>query len=259
MVSLYGLLTNDTERQRLVRQCNDAMARKFWRDFDTWSPQDKRDKPQSVLTRLRAFLSDPRLRGMLGQPRGKLSFPTLVGRHNVFVADLARGELGAETSQLLAVSFAFELERVLRTRRDRWPFYAYLPDVQFLHPGVGARTLATDIPGAGWTVGIDQIAGLAPQLRAGLLGAERVLAFRVGPDDARQVAGRFRLPQAETTLTQLAEDRVAISGTKYEWRPIEPLRPRYGQAAHITRRSAQALGVPPQAVQRKIDQYLDGL
>ena len=260
MVKLYGLLTNTEERAHLVGQCEDSMARKFWRDFEAWDRRDKRDKPQSALTRLRAFLSDPILRGMLGQTgQSKLSFGALIERGNVFVADLARGELGTDTAQLMGVLFALELERLLGNRETGTPFYVYLPEVQFLHPEVAARVLGSATERAGWMVSIDQVAGLDPSTRTGLLGAERVLSFRLGPDDARQLAGRFRLPQAETTLTTLAADRVAISDTKYAWQALPVEHRTYRHAAHIRRRSEQGLGARPGVVHRKIDGYLDRL
>ena len=66
MLALVPFLTNPEFRQRVVGFCDDPIVRPFWEDFEKRPVREKRDIPQSVLTRVRSFLADPALRCMLG-------------------------------------------------------------------------------------------------------------------------------------------------------------------------------------------------
>lgn len=259
LLGMYALLTNADYRRRIVAQCQDGMTRRFWADFDTWSADDQRDKPQPVLTRLEAFLSDPDLRAVLGQTKSTLDLNRVVDQKQVLVADLPRHQLGPETAKLFASLLATRLQTILESRAAGWPFYLYLPDADHVHIQLAARAIASRFVNGGVVAGVQQLVGHEHSHRSALLGAERIITFRAGPDDARLMAGRFPMPQAETTLTTLSRSRLAISGEKYELQSMPRWPANHGGAQHIKRRSKNILGVPKQQVTAKIDRFLDSL
>lgn len=259
LLGMYALLTNADYRRRIVAQCQDPMARRFWADFEGWSHDDKRDKPQPVLTRLEAFLSDPHLRCVLGQSKSTLDLERVVSEGQVLIADLPRHVLGAETAKLFASLLTVRLQTALGAKAGERPFYVYLPEAQHVHVALAARSLTSRYTNAGIVTSIDQLVGRDPEHKNALQNAGRVVSFRLGADDARTLAGRFPLAQAETTLTTLAPHRAAVSGHKYELDTYAPLSADCGARSHVLRRSTNILGTPRKPVERKITQFLDGL
>lgn len=259
LLGMYALLTNADYRRRIVAQCHDPMARRFWTDFEGWSHEDKRDKPQPVLTRLEAFLSDPYLRSVLGQVKSTLDVERVVRERQILLVDLPQHVLGAETARLFACLLAVRLQTLLEARRGGWPYFVYLPEAQHIHVALTARALTGRYRNAGMVAGIDQLMGYAPPERNALMSAGRIITFRLGVDDARAVVGRFPLAQAEAALTTLADSRLALSGHKYELEAyaVDPML--YKSREHILRRSRDILGVPRAPVEGMIERFLDGL
>lgn len=258
LLGMYVLLTNADYRQRIVSQCQDPLQRRFWADFESWKAEDQRDKPQPVLTRLEAFLSDPLLRNVLGQTRSTLDLDRVVRDRQVLVADLPRQAIGAETAKLFGCLLATRVQTILEGREGGWPFYVYLPEAHQVHVALLARAITSQLKNAGLVAGVSQLVGHERSDQNALLGAQRVVAFRLGPDDARLVAGRFPLPQAAKALTTLGNDRLAISGARHELQALERLPGQHRAAAHIQRRSNKILGVSRVTVEDKIERFLNG-
>jgi hypothetical protein len=259
MLSLYALLTNSDFRARTVLRCTDPLTRKFWTEFEAWDRRDKRDKPQPVLTRLRAFLSDPQLRNVLGQVSGALDLERVVRQRQIFLADLSRATLGAETSRLFGCLLATRLQSILAARTGGWPFYIYIPEAHLMHAEVAARILQSPVPHGGAVVSLDQIAGYAPDVRASLLTPQTLLAFRMAADDVRYVSPRFPTAQPDTLLPTLSPDRLCMSGFKYELQALDALPAVHCSRTAIIQRSQRALGVPRKQIEAKIERFIDGL
>jgi hypothetical protein len=259
MLSLYALLTNADFRARTVVHCKDPLTRKFWNEFEAWDSRDKRDKPQPVLTRLRAFLSDPHLRNVLGQVKGALDLDRVVTNRQIFLADLSRAQLGSETSRLFGCLLATRLQSILSARSGGWPFYIYIPEAHLMHIEVAAELLQTPLQRGGAVVSLDQVAGYAPDIRASLLTPQTLIAFRMATDDVRYVASRFPVSQAETLLPTLSPHRLVTSGFQYELQALDKLPGEYRSRDAIVRRSRKALGVPKAVIEDKIERFIDAL
>lgn len=257
LISLYALLTNSQYRQRLVAQCDDPLTRRFWAEFETWPLRDQRDKPQPVLTRLRAFLSDPQLRNVLGQVKGALSLERVVAERQILLADLSRIELGAETSRLFACLLATRLQSVLEARRTGWPFYIYLPEADQVHVAIVGRLLRGRYSAAGVVASAQGVGGLSACDRASLLTPETLVAFRLGLEDASLLQARFPIARSETTLPILAPDRLAVSDWRFELQALARSERSHGQRATIAKRSAKGLGISRAKIEKKIGKFLE--
>ena len=255
---MYPLLTNARFRNGLISQCTDSLTRSFWEnDFGTWPQRDQRDKPQPVLTRLRAFLSDPLLRNVLGQVNGALDLERIVQNRQIFIADLDRVAIGQESSRLLACLLVSRLQSALESRGSGWPFYIYLPALEQVHVGIGGRVLAGRYAAAGVVAGVNALDGLTAENRGDLLSAETLVSFRLPPDDVRHVAPRFRIPKPDENLTTLTADRLAVSGYLHELKVADSEAKTWNQAASIERRSRNVLAVRRRLVEKKIDRFID--
>lgn len=260
LLSLYALLTNAQYRQRMVQQCEDPLTRRFWSEFEAWPLRDQRDKPQPVLTRLRAFLSDPQLRNVLGQVNGSLSLERIVAKRQILLADVSRIELGSETSRLFACLLVTRLKAVLEARRSGWPFYIYLPEADQVHVAIAGALLSGRYAAAGVVASAQGIAGYRPGERTALLTPETLIAFRLGLDDARLVHSRFPIARSETSLPILEGNRLAVSDWRYELKAVARENTRHRrQRAAIQCRSRRVLGVSRQTIEGKIRRFLENI
>jgi len=258
-LSLYPFLTNSDYRRRALHYCEDPVISAFWEDFERWPARDKRDKIQPVMTRLEAFLSDPQLRNVLGQIKAELDVERIVRNGDVFIAGLSARKLGAETSRLFASLLAMRFRSALMGREGGWPFYIYLPEAHRVHARIAGKLLADTFAPGGAVVSVDQIGGYETNLRSGLLAADKLLAFRLAPDDVRYVMPRFPIAQAEDNLSTLAADHLVMSDHGYELKAIDPLPAPYLSGPKIIERSQDAFGVPRRPLERKIAQFFKGL
>ncbi len=257
LLGMYALLTNDDYRGRLLLQCSDPLTRRFWTEFSGWSKSDRRDKPQPVLTRLRAFLSDPVLRNVLGQVKGALDIERVVGKGQILIADLDHTKLGRETARLFACLLTTRFQSVLDKRSSGWPFYVYIPAADQVHVAITGCMLQGRYGAAGIVASVNQIGGLSMEQRSDLLSAETIISFRVAGDDVSHLIPRYRLPGTENALLTLGEDQLAVSNYRHPLKLTKPLPAPFGQRQAIMKRSDRALGVPRQKIEKKITSFLE--
>lgn len=257
MLSMYRVLTEAEFRKRAVARCADPIARRFWAEFEQWDERDKRDKPAPVLTRLRAFLSDPNLRNSLGQPRAPLDVDRVVSENQVFIADLAAGELGSETSMLFGCLLAFRFRVAMSKMASERPFYLHIPNAHRFSSLLCARLFELDAPLRGVTMSVDQIGGEDAEARSALLRAETLLAFRVGADDTRYLAPRFPVTKPDETLITLPPHHMASTTHQQELEalPLWQQRNRYRSA--VIRRSRRDIAVRRTVIEPKIQRFFD--
>ncbi|MEL7282608.1 MAG: hypothetical protein AAGK79_19810 [Pseudomonadota bacterium] len=259
LLGMYALFTNTAYRKRIVAQCQDSMTRRFWTDFEVWKEDDRRDKPQPVLTRLEAFLSDPHLRCVLGQTKSTLDMEHVVQNRQLLLADLPRLKLGAETSKLFGSLLLTRMQTLLEARPGGWPFYIYIPEAHHLHVALAARAMTSQFKNAGVVASIDQLTSYDRDHQGALLNAANLAAFRLSPDDARKVAARFPIPKAEVSLSTLQKHRLAVSDVSQELNVIDSIPAVHRSRDHILRRSQNVLTVPRKPAEQKITNFLDGL
>lgn len=256
-LSMYSVLRDKTYRQWVVSHSTDPIARAFWEDFERWPEKDQRDKPQPVITRLRAFLSDPNLRNVLGQVRGSLDIERIVENGQVFIADVSERELGFETSMLLGCLLGARFKVALSAKPLAQPFYLYVPDCDRFNAPMFSRLFSgTGECGAGITLSAEQIAHFESETRGTFLKAETLLAFRLGTDDVRHFTSRFGLPNPEADLPNLGPDRIASTLYQYEVEALDKYLALRQNRTHIIRRSRNVLAERRCVVERKIEKFL---
>jgi hypothetical protein len=256
-LSMFQVLRDKSYRQWVVSHCTDPIALAFWDDFERWPAKDQRDKPQPVMTRLRAFLSDPNLRNVLGQVRGALDIERIVRGGQVFIADVSQRKLGFETSMLLGCLLGSRFKVALSAGMLEQPFFLYVPDCDTFNASMFSRLFTgTGECGASVTLSTQQVAHFDIETRGALLRAETLLTFRASTDDVRHLADRFALPNPEADLPNLGADRFASNLLQYEAEALEPIYAKSGSRAHILKRSRNVLAERRGVVERRIERFL---
>src|SRR5262249_32466308 len=142
------LLTDDAYRAWVVRQVKDPFIRSFWEtEFAGYEPRFRREAIVPIQNKLGQFLLNPVVRNILGQVRNKVSIPFVMDKSRVFIANLAKGRIGHDKSNLLGslVATQFQLaamNRVTQAEHERRDFYLSIDEFQNFSTDAFAAMLA---------------------------------------------------------------------------------------------------------------------
>lgn len=96
------LLTNPALRRNLVGGQPDPLGTgPFWSWYEQLKPAERQQIIAPSLNKLRALSVRPDLRAVLGQTEPRFDLGDLVDMRRVVLVDLAKGDLGPESSALL--------------------------------------------------------------------------------------------------------------------------------------------------------------
>jgi hypothetical protein len=120
LISLHGLLVDDSFRKQLVSRTHDPMVRAFWQsEWASWNQQFRAEAISPVLNKVGAFTANPILRSVLGDPAAKLDFRHVLDSGKVLLCNLSKGRLGDDASQLLGSLLVAGVQLAAMSRADQ--------------------------------------------------------------------------------------------------------------------------------------------
>lgn len=193
-----------------------------------------------IQSKVGAMLTDPKLRQFLVDFKEPLSLRKAMDEGQIVIVNLARGVLGADTSNLLAglllqtIALA-ALSRQSRTERHRHPCHLYLDEFEhFLTPGTAGMLSEVRKVGLSVTLANQYLHQLTDGVKAAVMGnVGTLIAFRVGPEDARALSRHFEgieeidlqnLPNYEVYIKLMVagEPLRTFTGRAIKWYRIDP-------------------------------------
>jgi hypothetical protein len=151
-----------------------------------------------IQSKVGAFLTDPKLRQFLVDFKEPLSLRKAMDEGQIVIVNLARGILGADTSNLLAGLLLQTIALAAMSRQslpsgERRPCHLYLDEFEhFLTPGTAGMLSEVRKVGLSVTLANQYLYQLDGGVRAAIMGnVGTVIAFRVGPEDARALSRHF--------------------------------------------------------------------
>lgn len=201
-VSLLGvsrMLIDARYRRWVVQQVQDPFVKQFWElEFESYDQRFMREAIAPIQNKVGALLQTPILRNILGQVKNKLSIPFVMDQRRIFIANLAKGRMGEDKSNLLGALLVsqFQLAAMARSSRpesERIDFLLVVDEFQnfatdaFASALSEARKYKLQIVLANQF--LDQI---SPPVRAAVFGnVGNIIAFRVGYADAELLSKEF--------------------------------------------------------------------
>jgi hypothetical protein len=196
------MLTDAKFRAHVLRHVRDVGVRSFWeRDFALMPEREQRERSLSTLNKVGQFLTDFRLRNIVGQPKSGFDIDDVLANRRVFIANLAQGELGLGKSRLLGALLIVCFHLAALRRRDRTPFHMAVDEFH----SFGASTFAEMLSGIrkyglSLTIAHQYLDQLDQPMRAALMGTtDNLVAFRLGVVDAAQIADLIDLDVGDLT------------------------------------------------------------
>jgi DNA helicase HerA-like ATPase len=271
LLGVLKLLTDDRYRRKVIARVEDDVVRRFWtEEFGAWSASFRTEALSPIQNKVGRILAAAPLRNILGQMTSTVDFHRIVDQGQVFVANLSKGQLGADKANLfgslLLTQFQLAaLRRADRPEEERRDFVLYIDEFQnfttesFAPMLSEARKYRLSLVLAHQY--LDQLSDVVRSAVFGNVGT--LIVFRVGQSDAEAFAKELehRFPPDDLTGLKRGEVRVRslVNGVPTvpdrAW-TLPPTGKRYGHDEHIIRRSRRNFGRPRQQVEEEISRFL---
>lgn len=208
--SLYALIERDGSvlpdilrlyadkafRRGVVAGIRNPIVRAYWIDeFEKYGDRQRAEVIAPVQNKLGGLLTDPRLYRAMVTPETSISFRSLMDDGGALIVNLAKGRMGADSSDILGSMMVATLGIAALSRAEtppnaRRPFFIYVDEFQ----SFTTLAFASMMPelrkvGVGLILAQQHYGQLDPEVLSATLGnAGTKIAFRVGAEDAPQIA-----------------------------------------------------------------------
>ena len=206
LVAMKFLITDDTYREQVLKYIKDPIIRGYWeQDWSALPERLRRERSLSTLNKLRAFITDPTLRNILGQSRSSIDFKRVLDHKKILIANLNKGRLGRGKSQLLGALLVAQFYLAAMTRpkhADLPPFFLYIDEFQSFSTSTFEQILSEARGyGLGLTIAHQYLDQLDQKLLAALKGnVSTIVSFRLGDEDADQISRNLGLEEPQTLM-----------------------------------------------------------
>jgi hypothetical protein len=220
IMGIPRLLSDEGYRAWVVAKVQDPVMCFFWRrEFAGMltNPRLVTEAISPVQNKVGQFLSAPLLRHILAQPKSTIDIPDIMETAKILLVNLAKGRIGEDSSALLGAmilsSFHFAaMRRVAQPETERKPFFLYADEFQ----SFATSTFASILSEArkyrlGLILAHQYISQLPEDVRDAIFGnVGSLVAFTVGPDDARFLAREFEPALTAEDLMNLDRYYMAV-------------------------------------------------
>jgi hypothetical protein len=186
---LYKIFTSDSFRANLIRQVHDDSAKQFWREVWPKYPHPVTEEP--IVTRMSKFDSQRSLK-IITSTVSALNFSDVIERRQIFIANIAKGVLGLDTSSILGTLLVSQFQLAAFRRANlpqfaRTPYYLFIDEFQnfktsaFNEIVIEARKYRLCL-----TLANQKLKDLDTETQSAVEAVETMIFFRLVDDDARK-------------------------------------------------------------------------
>lgn len=206
LLDLGRLFTDADFRDRLVSRIRDPAVARFWtEEYPGYDVRFRAEAAAPVLNKVGQVAASPTLRAILGQVSPKFDLAYAMDHGGILIANLAKGRVGEQASNLLGSLLLSHLQFVAMGRsdlapEDRRPFFVHVDEFQSFSTEAFAGLLSEARKFATHFALANQFtAALSPAVLAAVLGnVGSLMVFRVSAGDAELLAPEFHpLPAHE--------------------------------------------------------------
>ena len=136
LLGLNRMLTDERYRRRIVRKVKDPFVRASWlEEFERYDSRFQREAIAPIQNKLGQFILSPIVRNIVGQVRRKVDLRFMMDTGRIFIANLSKGQLGADKSALLGSLLATQFQLAAMSRVDtpeneRRDFFLFIDEFQ---------------------------------------------------------------------------------------------------------------------------------
>jgi hypothetical protein len=271
ILGILRMLVDGTYRDWVVRQCRDPMVRSFWeREFAGYDKRFLAEVIAPVQNKLGQLLIAPPIRNILGQVKSKIDPRFIIDNRRILIANLSKGLLGADKSNLLGAVLVTQFQLAAMARADvpidqRPDFYLYLDEFHNFSTDSFVSMLAEIRKyGLSMVLANQYLDQTRPEVRDAVFGnVGSIIAFRVGESDAAVLAREFGGDLSPSLFSGL-DNFAIVTKLLQDGVQADPFLGRterfpgggYGRGANIIARSRQRYSTPRAKVEERITRWL---
>lgn len=273
-VSLLGvprMLSDARYRVHVVKQIKDPVVRDFWNnEFERYDKKFLQEAIAPIQNKVGQILMSPHLRNILGQARSRIDARFMMDHGRIFIADLSKGRLGADKSNLMGALLVTQFQIAAMSRADipeveRKDFFLYVDEFQsfasdsFVSILSEARKYRLCL-----TLSHQYIGQVRSEIRDAVFGnAGSLISFRVGQRDAEALEREFGNAVVAKRFVDLENYEVCAKllaaghyGEPLTGRTLAPVKPGHSHRNTIIQRSREKYGLKREAVESRIRRWL---
>jgi len=271
LLGVVRLLADEGYRARVVRRITDPLVRAFWLDeFEQYDERFRREAIAPIQNKVGQFLANAPLRNMLGQVRSAIDLRFMMDRQRIFIANLSKGRLGEDKSNLLGALLVagFQLAAMGRAdvpEEERADFFLFIDEFQNFSTSSFASILAEARKyRLNLTLSHQYLKQLRDEVKEAVLGnVGTMVAFCVGHGDAAVLEQEFGQTYAAHHFSDLRRREVCVrllvdgeTREPFTGKTFPPLSQPYGRRANIIRRSREKYGTRRQVIEDKVRRWM---
>jgi len=265
------MLIDERYRAKVVRQIKDPFIRSFWaEEYAGYDIRFQREAIAPIQNKLGQFLLNPVIRNILGQVKTKVSIPFIMDNERLFIANLAKGQLGDDKANLLGslLTTQFQLgamARVNQPEAERRDFYLFIDEFQNFSTDAFASILAEARKyRLCLTLSHQYIDQLSLPVRQAVFGnVGTFIALRIGNTDAEVMEKEFGYEFPASTLADLERYEAVVklledgtNRTPFRARMYPPLENRIGRKEKLIQRSRERFAVSRVKIEGKLNRWM---
>jgi hypothetical protein len=212
------ILTDKAFRAQVVGRVTNEQVRAFWlHEYPNYNPRYRQESIAPIQNKVGAFLADPRLYRLFTAAPIDLHFRQIMDEKKVLIVNLAKGQLGEDSANLLGALLVTTLSLAAFSRSDvaegeRTDHYVYIDEFQsFTTLSVANMVSELRKYKIALTLANQHLDQLEPEVRAAVLGnVGTLVSFRVGSEDARILAREFEPVFSAEDLVNLPNHNIYL-------------------------------------------------
>jgi len=252
ILGLQRMLSDARYRAWVVKQVTDPVVRSYWvNEFASYDKRFVQEAIAPIQNKVGQLLMSPLLRNILGQVRSTLDARFMMDDGRIFIANLAKGKLGEDKSNLLGALLVTQFQLAAMSRADvpqlhRRDFRLFVDEFQ----SFSSESFASILSEArkyrlGLVLSHQYIEQVSPEIRNDVFGnVGSLISFRVGQSDAEVLEREFGRTFPASRFTGLSNHEILTrplwNGENIEafaGRTVEPFAKPTGRAETIIDRS----------------------
>lgn len=273
-VTLLGIprmLVDSRYLSWVLGQVKDPVVKAYWSgEFMQFDKRQLAEVISPLQNKVGQLLMSGPLRNILGQVGTKLDCRFMMDNRRIFIANLSKGAVGEDKSNLLGALLVSQFQHAAMQRGtsptgERPDFNLYIDEFQnFTTEAFGAALSETRKYGLTLSLFHQYTAQLPDTLRAAVFGnVGSIISFRVGEQDARilerELDGEIRAAE----FTALENHQVwvkliqnGIPTTPFKARTLQPAFRRINRRSNLVRQSRQKLCRDRRTVESRISKWM---
>jgi Type IV secretion-system coupling protein DNA-binding domain len=222
LLGVVKLLTDEKYRRKIVSRVRDPLVKNFWQlEFAKFNEKYRQEAVAPILNKIGQFFSNEVIRNILGQSKSTIDFRDIMDNNKILIANLSKGRLGEENSDLLGSLLISKLQIATMSRVDtpenkRQDFYVYVDEFQnfttdsFAGILSEARKYRLNLILAHQYIAQLVESGTVRVKNAIFGNVGTIIAFRLGSSDAKEISNEFSQVINSDELMNLQRSRVGV-------------------------------------------------